>query len=155
MVHGHGTPQGLYFPNAGVRLSEDTPTLLSPSMIDEFVLPYMHQAAKPFGGAFVHFCGKHDYLYDKVLECDFARAIDLGNPEMYDTNHLLEKCAQTNTVFYGKLANLENENWESYIKRIAQIVQKNCAKCILRPTIFPDTLDECRKMYDIWHELTN
>ncbi|HBG26541.1 MAG: hypothetical protein A2Y10_01090 [Planctomycetes bacterium GWF2_41_51] len=154
MFHGHGTQQGLYFPNAGVRLSEDTPTLLSPSMIDEFVIPYMRQAAKPFGGAFVHFCGKHDYLYDKILECDFVKAIDLGNPEMYDTHHLLDKCAKTNTIFYGKLANMEKESWKQYLTRIANIIKDTGAKCVLRPTVFPDSIDECKKMYDIWHELT-
>jgi hypothetical protein len=154
MIHGHGTQQGLYFANAGVRLSEDTPTLLSPGMIDEFVIPYMQQAAKPFGGAFVHFCGKHEYLYDRILECDFVKAIDLGNPEMYDTHRLLDKCAKTNTVFYGKLANQENETWQQYIKRIADIIKDTGAKCVLRPTVFPDSFDQCRKMYDMWHELT-
>ncbi len=115
MVHGHGTPQGLYFPNAGVRLSEDTATLLSPSMIDEFVVPYMRKAAAPFGGAFVHYCGRHQHLYDAVTACDFVRAIDLGNPEMYVTTQLLDRCAQTGTVFYGKLAANEGEIWQDYM----------------------------------------
>lgn len=154
MIHGHGTPQGLYFPNAGVRLSEDTPTLLSPAMIDEFVLPYMEKAANPFGGAFVHFCGKHEYLYDKILECDFVKAIDLGNPEMYDTAWLLEKCAETNTIFYGKLAETENETWREYIKRIVEIIKDTGARCVLRPAIFPTGCDECKEMYNMWHQLT-
>jgi hypothetical protein len=155
MIHGHGTPQGLYFPHAGVRLSEDTPTLLSPSMIDEFVLPYMRRAAEPFGGAFVHYCGKHEYLYEKILECDFVRAIDLGNPEMYDTKWLLEKCAETDTVFYGKIAADENENWKDYIKRIAAILNETGARCVLRPVAFPLDKNECRQMLDMWHELTS
>jgi hypothetical protein len=153
MIHGHGTQQGLFFPDAGVRLSEDTPTLLSPAMIDEFVLPYMEKAAKPFGGAFVHFCGKHEYLYDKILECHFVKAIDLGNPEMYDTRRLLKKCAETNTVFYGKLAENENESWQEYIKRIAEVVKDTGAKCVLRPTIFPTNFDECKEMYNMWRQL--
>jgi len=154
MVHGHGTPQGLYFPSAGVRLSEDTATLLSPAMIDEFVIPYMHKAAMPFGGAFVHYCGKHEYLYEAVLNCHFVRAIDLGNPEMYDTNWLLKKCAQTSTVFYGKLAELEGEKWPDYTKRIASIVKQTGARCVLRPCVFPQNKSESQEMLDMWHELT-
>ena len=51
MVHGHGTAQGVYLPHAGARTSEDTATLLSPRMIDEFVLPYAERAVRPFGAA--------------------------------------------------------------------------------------------------------
>ena len=34
MIHGHGTPQGAYFPQAGVRMAEDTSILISPAMIE-------------------------------------------------------------------------------------------------------------------------
>ena len=34
MIHGHGTAQGVFFPQGGVRISEDTATLRSPAMID-------------------------------------------------------------------------------------------------------------------------
>ncbi|MFI4911520.1 MAG: hypothetical protein ACIAQZ_07620 [Sedimentisphaeraceae bacterium JB056] len=154
MTHGHGTQQGMYFPNAGVRLSEDTPTLLSPAMIDEFVLPYMRESAEPFGGAFVHYCGKHEYLYEKILECDFVRAIDLGNPEMYDTKWLLEKCSATGTVFYGRLAAVDGESWSDYIKRLAGILNETGARCVLRPEVFPLEKSECEDMLNMWHELT-
>jgi hypothetical protein len=155
MIHGHGTQQGLYFPCAGVRLSEDTPTLLSPGMIDEFVLPYMEKAAKPFGGAFVHFCGKHDYLYEKIISADFVKAIDLGNPEKYETQWLMGKCAETNTVFYSKAAAEHAENWCGYIKRIAGIVKKTGVRCVLRPSVFPETRQECADMQKMWHDLTS
>ena len=120
MVHGHATQQGLYFPHAGVRLSEDTATLLSPQMIDEFVLPYIEKAAEPFGGAFVHFCGKHGYLFKKIVSLDFVKAIDLGNPEMYDIEWLFEKCAGTNTVFYGKTGYPDGLSWREYIVQMAR-----------------------------------
>lgn len=155
MIHGHGTPQGLYFPSAGVRLSEDTATLISPDMIDEFVIPYMKKAAAPFGGAFVHYCGKHEYLYEQIVNCDFTRAIDLGNPEMYDTEWLLENCARTNTVFYGKLAEQKGESWQAYIHRLATLVKKTGARCALRPAVFPEDRSECQQMLDLWHQLTS
>lgn len=154
MVHGHGTPQGLYFPHAGIRLSEDTATLISPQMIDEFVLPYMRTAAVKFGSAFVHYCGRHEYLYEKIVNLDFVCAIDLGNPEMYDTHWLFEKCAETNTVFYGKIQHQNGESWRDYIERIAESVKSTGARCVLRPTVFPKEKKECEQMRDIWHEMT-
>jgi len=155
MVHGHGTQQGLYFPHAGVRLSEDTATLVSPKMIDEFVLPFMEKAAEPFGGAFVHYCGKHEYLYEQILRQDFVKAIDLGNPEMYETQWLLDMCAQTETIFYGKLAGEPDENWQHYINRIAGIVRSSGARCVLRPEIFPEEKQQCNEMRQMWHDMTS
>ncbi len=57
MIHGYATPQGVYVPNAGVRIFEDTATLISPDRIERFVLPRIERAAAPFGGALFHFCG--------------------------------------------------------------------------------------------------
>jgi len=154
MMHGHGREQGLYFPNAGVRISEDTATLLSPAMIDEFVMPHIHKASKHFGGSFIHFCGRHQYLYEAMVKDECVRAIDLGNPEMYDSRWLLEKCAGSNTVFYGKLSALDNEDWKTYINRLAALVKDTGARCVLRPDIFPSGRDECNRMYEMWHKLT-
>lgn len=155
MVHGHGTQQGLYFPHAGVRLVEDTATLVSPEMIDDFVLPFMKKAAESFGGAFVHFCGKHEYLYEQILRQDFVKAIELGNPEMYYTQWLLDMCAQTETVFYGKLAAEVNEDWQDYIQRIAGVVKSSGVRCVLRPAIFPEDKQQCSEMQQMWHDMTS
>ena len=65
MVHGHGTPQGLYFPHAGIRMSDDSTTLVSTAMIEEFILPHIIKATEPFGGVFIHYCGKHTGLFEK------------------------------------------------------------------------------------------
>jgi hypothetical protein len=154
MIHGHGTPQGVYFPSSGVRISEDTATLLSPAMIEEFVMPYVEMAAKHFGSAFVHYCGKHEILFEQLATSRFVTAIDLGNPEMYDTKWLFEKCSQTQTVFFGKVAALKDETWQSYITRIADLVSQTGVRCILRPVIFPSSKSECMEMLQMWHHLT-
>ena len=154
MVHGHGTPQGVYFPHAGVRMCEDTPTLLSPEMIERFILPLMEQAAKPFGGAFVHYCGRHDPLFERLCPLEWVRAIDLGNPEMYDTRWLLEQCAETGTVLFSQVAPEPGEQWEAYVRRVAGLVSETGARCILRAAVSPQARDECAAMRDLWHELT-
>lgn len=155
MVHGHGTSQGLYFPDAGVRMSEDTATLLSPATIDRIILPAIQRAAEPFGGAFVHFCGRHAPFFDALCGLECVRAIDLGNPEMYDTRRLLERCGASGIVLHSRIApEGEGEPWERYVRRIAAMVRETGARVVLRPLVVPRTREECASMRDLWHELT-
>jgi hypothetical protein len=151
MFHGHGTPQGLFFPHTGTRISEDTATLLSPKMIDEFIIPIIEESIKPFGSGFVHFCGHHKYFYESVCDLEVVDAVDLGNPEMYDAEWLLDICANTNTVFFGKIASFEGEDWESYLTRVKRIIKKTGAKCVLRSDIIPDNFKQAEDMYRFWH----
>ncbi len=154
MIHGHGTPQGVYFPHAGVRISEDTPTLLSPKMLAALVLPYIDRAAEPFGGAFVHYCGRHNNFFEQLCGCPEVRAIDLGNSELYDLHWLLEKCAAGDKILYSRIAAQPGEDWQPYLRRIAAGIKATGARVILRPTVFPATRDECQAMLDLWHEFT-
>ena len=154
MIHGHGTPQGIYFPHAGVRISEDTPTLLSPKMLAAVVLPFIERAATPFGGAFVHYCGKHNAFFEQLCRCPQVRAIDLGNSESYDLRWLLAQCAGGGKVLYSRIAAQPGEDWQRYLRRIAAAIRETGARVVLRPMVFPETRAECQAMLDLWHELT-
>ena len=154
MIHGHGTSQGVYFPHVGTRMAEDTAILLSPSTIDRFILPTIRRATAAFGGAFVHFCGNHKPLLERLCQTDEVRAIDLGNPEMYDSRWLLECCAKTGTVLYSRLAAEPDEPWQTYVRRIGTLASETGARVILRPLVYPTVRDECQAMRDLWHELT-
>jgi hypothetical protein len=154
MIHGHGTPQGIYFPHAGVRISEDTPTLLSPKMLAAVVLPFIERAAAPFGGAFVHYCGRHNAFFEQLCRCPQVRAIDLGNSESYDLRWLLEQCAGGGKVLYSRIAAQPGEDWQTYLRRIAAVIRETGTRVVLRPMVFPATREECAAMLDLWHELT-
>jgi hypothetical protein len=154
MIHGHGTSQGVYFPHVGARMAEDTAILLSPATIERFVVPAIEKAAVEFGGAFVHFCGNHRSLLERLCQMKQVRAIDLGNPERYDTRWLLEQCAQTSTVLYSRVAAEPDESWPTYVRRIGALVRETGARVILRPVVFPAGSDECQAMLDTWHEAT-
>jgi hypothetical protein len=154
MIHGHGTPQGIYFPNAGIRLAEDTATLISPKSIHRFVLPMIEKAASSFGGAFVHYCGLHDAFFEMLCQMPSVKAIDLGDPQMYDTRWLMERCAETDTILYSRLAPEPGEVWREYIYRLGRLVQETGVRCILRPLLYPRTRNECSEMKEIWHDLT-
>ena len=154
MMHGHATSQGIYFSNAGIRISEDTATLISPRSIERCVLPMVEKAASLFGGAFVHYCGKHPTFFEMLCKMPCVRAIDLGNPEMYETHWLLEQCAKTSTVLFSRMAAEPEESWEKYTRRIGGLVCATGARCILRPLIYPQNKEQCLYMKEMWHDLT-
>lgn len=155
MAHGHATQQGVWFADAGLRISEDSPTMISPDLIDRFVIPPIERCAEHFGGIFMHYCGKHDYLFERLCKCDCVRAIDLGDPWSYETPHLLEICAETNTVLYSRIGQKEPPNWRDYLTELGKLIQETGARCILRPLAFPQQRHECEEMLQTWHELTN
>lgn len=158
MIHGHGTEQAVYFPNVGLRISEDSPAMISPEMIDRFVIPSIEKCAEEFGGVFMHYCGRHEYFFERLCRCEAVRAIDLGNPEMHDTRRLFELCAETGTVLYSRVALEEKEinerDWQGYVRRLARLVKDTGVRCILRPLAFPKSQEECGAMRELWHELT-
>ncbi len=154
MIHGHGTCQGVYFPTAGARSAEDTATLISPAMIEQFVLPHIAQTADAFGGLFVHFCGRHPTMLEQFCRMNAVRAIDLGNPEFYDTRHVMELCAETGTVLHSRLAVLPGETWRAYIERLATLTRDTGARVLLRPLAIPETREACAQMREYWHENT-
>lgn len=154
MVHGHGTDQGIFFPNAGVRISEDTATLLSPEMIETDLLPFMARSAEPFGGAFVHYCGKHEAMFTMFCDAQWCRAIDLGNPEFYEPRRLAEQCAATGTVLYSRLPVEEDEDPIDYVRRLAQLVSATGVRMVLRATAVPESRAQAEEMLGLFHELT-
>ncbi len=154
MIHGHGTPQGVFFPHGGVRVSEDTAILLSPDSIAEWVIPYAERALATFGGGFAHFCGKHENLFVQLSQCGIVRAIDV-QPGVYNVRWLLEQCAATGTVLYSAVAGEPGEDWRHFVTRLATHINETGARCIIRPQVVPETREECAAMLDLWHELTS
>lgn len=116
--HGHALSRGIYMRNGGTRISEDSATLISPQQIDEFVIPYDQKVLEVFGGGFIHFCGKNDYLLHSYLKMDKVRAVNLGNPEMYDFEETMQKFIDCKKCYFGLWPRQDGENLEKYIKRI-------------------------------------
>jgi len=154
MIHGHGTAQGVYFPHGGVRIAEDTATLLSPAMIDRFVMPCVERSLAPFEGGFAHFCGLHRPFFERLCACKLVRAIDLGNPEKYDSRWLLEHCADSATVLYSRLPAVEGENAVAYAHRIGTLVRETGARVILRATVPPRNREDAMEMLETWRQIT-
>jgi len=154
MMHGHSTPQGLYFSTAGARIAEDTATLLSPRMIDEIIVPSVEKCIAAYGGIFLHYCGRHEYLFKRLVALPGIKAVDLGNPEMYALDDLMTWCADTDTVLHSRLPAEPGETWRAYLERIAGAARRAGTRVALRPLVFPDSRSECADMRDCWHEWT-
>jgi len=105
----------------GLKLSEDTSTLLSPAFIDEFVTPYTQKVLEHFGGGYIHYCGKNDYLLEAMLGLEKVYAINFGNPEMHDMEAVLSRAAQAGKIYYGWVNKKPDENDRDFFKRVRDI----------------------------------
>lgn len=151
--HGHALVRGIYMRNGGTRISEDSATLILPKHIDEFVIPYDEKALEAFGGGFVHFCGKNDYLLESFLKLDEVRAINLGNPEMYDFDITMQKFVDYKKCYFGLWPKEENETLEEYIFRIKQATDGGKRGLILHfdEAIFPEY--SCQDILKKWRKI--
>ena len=151
--HGHALVRGIYMRNGGTRISEDSATLISPKHIDEFVIPYDKKALNAFGGGFVHFCGENDYLLESFLKLDEVRAINLGNPEMYDFDITMQKFVDYRKCYFGLWPKKESETLEEYIFRIKRATDGGRGNLILHfdEAMFPEY--SCQDILQKWKEI--
>jgi len=151
--HGHALVRGIYMRNGGTRISEDSATLISPKHIDEFVIPYDKKALNAFGGGFVHFCGENDYLLESFLKLDEVRAINLGNPEMYDFDITMQKFVDYRKCYFGLWPKEESETLEEYIFRIKRATDGGGRGLILHfdKAMFPEY--SCQDILQKWKEI--
>ncbi len=154
MVHGHGMPIGVWFPDTGARISEDSATLVSSEMIREFCLPFIRRAAEPFGRLFIHYCGYHPGFLKMVCEMREISTLNLGNPEMYDLEELFSLCGSSGTVYFGHLPLLEGEDGESYLDRLADLCGRHKTRLILVSGYHPGEREEKTVLVERWHRLT-
>jgi len=101
----------------GIKVSEDTSTLVGAEHIDEFVVPYTTRILEYAGGGYIHYCGKNDHLLDRVLAMPLARGLNFGNPDMHDMEDILRRTAAAGKVFYGNVASRGDEPLADYFAR--------------------------------------
>lgn len=148
--HGHALARGIFIQNGGVRISEDSATLISPNQIEEFVIPYVKKALNEFGGGFIHFCGKNQYLLDSFLQLEEVRAINLGNPEMYDFRTTMDKFLLNNKCYFGSWPSYEDEDIEHYVYRMKEASNGGKKGLLLH---FNENMFEncsCDKVMELW-----
>lgn len=153
MVHGHGMISGVWFPDTGARISEDSCSLISDAMIAEFCMPCIRDALRPLGRGFLHFCGRHEGFLKTVCEEPLVSTVNLGNPEMYNLEEVFRRCGKTGTVYFGHLDPGSEETPEDYLERTAGLAVRNRAGLILvAPPV--EGAGRKRSLVKLWHRLT-
>jgi len=102
----------------GLKISEDTSTLISGEMIREFVVPYTNKVLERYGGGYIHYCGKNPHLFDAVMDMPLAHGINFGNTDMHDMEQILKTCAARGKIYYGNIPMEEGEPLKAYFKRL-------------------------------------
>jgi hypothetical protein len=102
----------------GLKLSEDTSTLLSQAHIEEFVAPYIHRLLRHAGGGYVHYCGRNDHLYRCIMAEPLCHGLNFGNPEKHNMEQVLRDCAATGRIYQGILPRNGHESWDAYFERL-------------------------------------
>lgn len=102
----------------GIKLSEDTSTLLSREHIAEYVVPYMHRALEHAGGGYIHYCGQNAHLLEAVLAEPLAHGLNFGNPEKHDMADVLERLAACGKFYFGGAPRGEEEPWQAFFERM-------------------------------------
>jgi len=101
----------------GVRICEDTSTLLNAEQIAEFVVPYTRRVLQAFGGGWVHYCGKNDHLCAAVLAMPEAHGLNFGNPERHDLPAIIDVCRQRGKRLLNSPARGREEKLPDYFRR--------------------------------------
>ena len=140
----------LYMGNCGVRCCEDTTTLLSPDLVKEFVAPYIKKALSPFGGGWLHFCGKGNHLLDIFLEIPEVKGINFGNPENYDPAEILPRLESRGKIYYGSFPRKEREGVKEYFVRLLKPLRKKGT--LLLGFDLPEG-EEPSSVLSLWHSV--
>jgi uroporphyrinogen-III decarboxylase len=80
MVPAHFPP--VYLPDGmGLAISEDVMAVLSPSLYEEFSLPYVNELSEEFGGILIHSCGNFEHQIPALKKVKGLRGINFGVSE--------------------------------------------------------------------------
>jgi len=133
----------------GIKISEDTSTLLSADHIDEFVVPYTRRVLEFAGGGYIHYCGRNDHLLKRTLEYEKNYGLNLGNPDKHDMDAVLKQTAQAGKVYYGYLQKPDDEDHAAFFRRVrkAATVEGKC-RLLLIAYVDEATKDEISSTWD-------
>ena len=126
IYHGNG----LYAENMGIRICEDTTAIIAPDSIDTFAMPYTRRLAEHFGGAWLHYCGRNDYLSDAACAAPEIRGLNFGHIPGHEHQHPFEedmqRCLVSGTVYFGNWPRFFQESGRDYLDRMYRWSSQGC-----------------------------
>ena len=106
---------GLKLAKGGVRICDDSSTLLSCDSYMEFAKPYNARAFEPFEGGWMHYCGNGNHFIDEALATKGVNYLHLGNPDHCDLPDLFLKTRSHDVVLF----------WSGSLERIREVHELN------------------------------
>jgi len=138
----------------GIKISEDTSTLLSKDQLQEFVTPYTSKTLEHFGGGYIHYCGKNPHLFEEVMNMKNAYGLNFGNPDMHDMEVVIKRCVKENKVFYGSINRKNDETIEQYFEKYHKASLDSSGKSQLLLS-FGCGKNERDEIADLWNKVTS
>ena len=115
----------------GLKLSEDTSTIICGAHLDEYAIPATKRVLEYAGGGYIHYCGKHEGLFDRLLDMPLVRGINFGNPDFHDMEDVLRRVSNAGKVYYGGACMAESESRADYFSRMAHAATGDDGVCRL------------------------
>ena len=115
----------------GVKLSEDTSTLVGGHHLDEFVVPATARVLERFGGGYIHYCGKHEGLFNRLLQLPLVRGFNFGNPDFHDMDEKLGRIAAAGKAYYGSVPARAGESRCDFFTRVRRAATPEGGVCRL------------------------
>jgi len=102
---------------------------------------------------FIHYCGKHDYLLESYLQLEKVRAVNLGNPEMYEFDSTIQKFLNYGKCYFGLWPRQDGENLEKYSRRMKNATAGGERGLLLHfsEVMFPEYY--CQEILQKWKEV--
>ncbi|MFH1478072.1 MAG: hypothetical protein ABIH24_11370 [Verrucomicrobiota bacterium] len=91
---------GLKLVRGGVRICDDSATLVSIEMYNRLIKPYNLRAFAPFDGGWLHYCGNGNHLLDEMLDMEPLHYLHLGNPDMHDFLDVVKRTTAAGKVLF-------------------------------------------------------
>ncbi len=143
-----------YMVAGGVRVCEDTTTLLSPDLIDEYVIPYTNRVLDHFGGGFIHYCGRNDHLLNAVLtRVPGCKYINLGNPDKHDMSDVLRRVKNAGKVYYGAPERPKGQSLEDFFRSTLSALDGDRRGLILSASFDSQEVKNPQTLIDLYHRL--
>ena len=143
-----GCHGNVYMSGCGVRICEDTTTLLSPTLLS-VVTPFIQEALEPFNG-WVHFCGSGQNLLNRILRLPAVKGVNFGNPEKYPWGETIAQIVSAGKIYYGNVFRNDGEPLSEYFERVLSGL-KTKGNLIFAPAINPD--EPANEVITLWHKV--
>ena len=143
----------MYMGAGGVRICEDTTTLLSPRDVREFAVPYTRRVCAAFGGGWVHFCGTGGHVMEALLEAPEVKGFNFGNPELFDDGQVLRTLTGRGKFYMGIWHRSEGESLENYFRKALQPLDGKAIGIILQPVLAEDEQNQPEEVIQLWRRL--